>query len=197
MYYEKIDDILVDLEEKDVPLAGGSTIGIVLSVTNSLVKYIANLTIGKKKYISVENDVIKISKNAETLKQRAKSVIDKDVEVLDNLLLAYKNRKGSEKDYENSCKKATEFSLEVAELSIDTLNVVDEIFKIGNKMLKSDFEICVYYAYAALEASIVNIKVNLNSVDDTNFKNSIEEKYKKMTKDANTLKENILKEICK
>ncbi len=37
-------------------------------------------------------------------------------------------------------------------------------------MLKSDFEICVYYAYAALEASIVNIKVNLNSVDDTNFK---------------------------
>lgn len=197
MYCEKIDDILLDLEEKDIPLAGGSTIGIILSVTNSLVKYIANLTIGKKKYILVENDIIEILRNAETLKQRAKSVIDKDVKVLDNLLLSYKNRKSSKEDYEKSCKNATEFSLEVAKLSIDTLKLVGEISKVGNKMLKSDFEICVYYSYAALEASIVNIKVNLNSVEDTKFKNTIKETYNRMIKDAYTLKENILKEICK
>ena len=48
MYNEKLNPILNDLENKDIEIAGGSVVGMVLSTINSLIKYIANLTVDKK-----------------------------------------------------------------------------------------------------------------------------------------------------
>ena len=48
MYNDKIKHILEDLENKDIDIAGGSVVGMVLSTINSLITYIANLTVGKK-----------------------------------------------------------------------------------------------------------------------------------------------------
>ena len=50
LYNEKIRPILDDLENPEIELAGGSAVGMVLSITDSLISYICNLTIGKKKY---------------------------------------------------------------------------------------------------------------------------------------------------
>ena len=49
-YGEKMLPILEDLENPDIELAGGSTVGMILSITDSLLIYICNKTIGKKKY---------------------------------------------------------------------------------------------------------------------------------------------------
>ena len=62
MYSEKIEDILNDLENKELEIAGGSVVGIVLSTVNSLIKYIANLTIGKKNYMDVQDRVQELLK---------------------------------------------------------------------------------------------------------------------------------------
>ena len=50
MYYEKLIPILSDLENKEIEIAGGSVVGMNLATINSLIKYISNLTLGKKKY---------------------------------------------------------------------------------------------------------------------------------------------------
>ena len=44
MYNEKLNPILADLENKEVEIAGGSVVGMVLSTINSLIIYISNLT---------------------------------------------------------------------------------------------------------------------------------------------------------
>jgi len=36
-------------------------------------------------------------------------------------------------------------------------------------MLASDFKICEYYAEASVKASIVNVEVNLKSINDKKF----------------------------
>lgn len=43
-------------------------------------------------------------------------------------------------------------------------------------MLSSDFEICMIYAKASIKASIVNVRVNLENIDDQEYKKEIEEK---------------------
>ena len=43
-------------------------------------------------------------------------------------------------------------------------------------MLSSDFEICIIYAIASIKASIVNVRVNLENIDDQEYKKEIEEK---------------------
>ena len=191
MYQEKLIPILEDLENKEIELAGGSTVGMVLSITNSLINYICNLTIGKKKYENVEDKVIKIKEEAEELKRQALNVIDKDKEVLEKILKAYKLRKENPEELENANKEAVLFCVEVMKKAIETLELVKRLEKVGNKMLASDFEICKIYACSSIKASIVNIEVNLNSIKDEEFKENMRKVYKKYSSDEIYRKKNL------
>ena len=82
LYNEKLKPILEDLESPEIELAGGSTVGMILSITNSLIIYICNLTIGKKKYEDVQDEVIRIKNEATKIKEIALKVIDEDTRVL-------------------------------------------------------------------------------------------------------------------
>lgn len=193
MYSEKIEEILLDLENKDIHLAGGSTVGMVLSIVNSLIKYISNLTLGKKKYSEVQEDIKKILIEVENLKCKSLQVIDKDVEVLENLLTAYKERKENYERYDLINRETVNFCLDVTKIALDTLILSERISKVGNKMLASDFKICAYYAFASVEASIVNIKINLDALEDESYKKEIESNYTKIYARAQGIKEEILK----
>lgn len=194
MYNKKLKPILEDLESKDIEIAGGSVVGMVLSELNSLIKYICNLTKNKEKYLSVQDEVIKIEQEAEKLKLQALSVIDKDKEVLEEILKAYKIRKEHPDEYEKTNKWAVEFCLEVTELALNTLKLSNKISKVGNKMLSSDFKICGFYGFASVEASIVNIKINLDSIENQSYKDEIRNSYLKMYKEAEEIKQEILKD---
>jgi formiminotetrahydrofolate cyclodeaminase len=169
MYNEKIVPILNDLENKEIELAGGSVVGMVLSITNSLINYICNLTVGKKRYENVQEEVLKIKEEANLLKKETLKVIDKDKEVLEKILDAYKLRKEKPEELENASKEGVKFCITVMEKAIETLKLVKRIEKVGNKMLASDFKICEYYAEASVKASIVNVEVNLKSINDKEF----------------------------
>ena len=121
MYNEKLKPILSDLENKDTEIAGGSVVGMVLSITNSLIQYICNLTIGKKKYLSVQDEVLAIKADAENLKLDVLEAIDKDKEVLEDILKAYKLRKEEPLQLEESEKEAVKFCIEVTEKALETL----------------------------------------------------------------------------
>lgn len=187
LYNEKLRPILDDLENPEIELAGGSTVGMVLSTTNSLIGYICNLTIGKKKYEEVQDEVLRIKKEANELKEKSLKVIDEDRVVLDKLLKAYKIRKEEPEKLEKASKESVLFCNEVMEDAIKTLELANRIEKVGNKMLESDFKICKKYAFSSIESSIVNIDINLKYVKDEEFKNKIIENY---TKKYNNAKKN-------
>lgn len=192
MYSEKIKKILTDLEDKEIHLAGGSTVGMCLSIINSLIKYIANLTLGKKKYLDVQKQIEEILKEAEELKNKSLEVVDKDVEVLANILASYKEKKENYEKYDLINRKAVDFCIEVTKIALDTLILTEKISKVGNKMLASDFKICAYYSFTSVEASIVNIEVNLEEIKDESYKKEIEKQYKKIYCQARKIKKRIL-----
>ena len=173
MYAEKIEAILEDIENKELEIAGGSVVAIILSSVNSLIKYISNLTIGKKKYEEVQSEVEDILEKAEILKKRSMQAIDKDKEILEKLLITYKARKEEPDKYQTSCKLATEFSLEVLKIANETYELSERISKCGNKMLSSDFKICKYYAEASIKAATENVYINLNQIEDKDFKKKV------------------------
>lgn len=184
MYKKKLEPILEDIENKDVEIAGGSVVGIMLATVNSLIKYIANLTIGKKKYEHVQDEVKQVLNKAEDLKIKSLNVIDKDKEVLEEILDGYKIRKENKEKYIEVCKKGVEFCMEVVKLSFDTLKLSDDISKVGNKMLCSDFEICKNYAFASIKSAIVNVNINLDSIEDEKYKNNITKRYNEILEKA-------------
>lgn len=173
MYNEKIIEILEDVENKEIEIAGGSVVGIVLSTVTSLIKYISNLTFGKEKYANVQDKVQEIFNEADLLKRKALLSIDKDKEVLEEILQAYKIRKTNEEKYLEVCKKSVEFCMEVLQMAYKIFILSNDISKVGNKMLSSDFEICKYYSIASVKSAIVNVKINLQSINDKEYVDKI------------------------
>lgn len=183
-YNEMLKPVLDDLESKEVEIAGGSAVGMILSITNSLIGYICNLTIGKKNYESVQEEVVNIKKEVDELKKEALIIIDKDKVVLEKILGGYKIRKENPEEFERINKEAVIFCLDVTKNAFETLKLADRISKVGNRMLSSDFEICKDYAFASIKASIVNVKINLKSIQNEEFKNDIEKRYNEIYEEA-------------
>lgn len=169
MYSEKLEKILVDLENSKIHLAGGSAVGMVLSIVNSLIKYASNLSLGKKKYENIQEQIEEIIKKADALKANSMKVIDEDKEILEEILKAYKTKQDDEKKYELICKKSTDFCMDVVLLSYESLKLSDQISKIGNNLLESDFKICKYYSEASIKAAIENVKINAKEVRDKQY----------------------------
>ena len=178
MYYEKMIPILSDIENRDLEIAGGSVVGIVLSTINSLITYISNLTIGKKKYEDVQDKVKDILLQAKSLKEKSLKAIDKDKEILEEILEAYKLRKENIQNYQQVCKKAVDFCMEVVDIANETLKISDEISKVGNRMLASDFKICKYYSIASVQSAMENVYINLKSIEDEEYTKQIEDECK-------------------
>ena len=54
-------------------------------------------------------------------------------------------------------------------------------------MLSSDFKICMLYAFTSVEAGIENVKINVDSVEDEEFKKEMIKKYEKIIIQAKEL----------
>ena len=175
-----MEQLLEELENKDIEVAGGSVVGIVLSTVNALIKYIANLTLGKKKYEDVQDKVKGILDRAEELKKKSLQAIDKDKEVVKEILAAYKTRKENEEKYQEVCRMATDFCMQVVYIANDTYELTEEISKVGNKMLASDFEICKFYAIASIQSAIENVNINVYSIKDDEYKSEIQLRCRKI-----------------
>lgn len=184
MYHEKLMPILADLENKEVEIAGGSVVNMVLSITNALIEYICNLTKDKKNYENVREEVIKIKKESEELRKKSLEAIDQDEIILNEVLEAYKKRKEKPEQLEEACKKSAELCLSVTENALNTLKLAKRISQIGNKMLSSDFKICIMYAYTSIQASIENVKININPVKDEGYIKEMTAKYEIIKKEA-------------
>ena len=188
MYYEKLMPILADLENKDIEIAGGSVVSMVISITNALIDYICNLTKDKKNYENVREEVLKIQKENEDLREKSLEAIDRDEQILREILDGYKKRKEEPEKLEEICKKSAEFCLSVTENALNTLKLAKRISQIGNKMLSSDFKICIMYAYTSVQAGIENVKINVDSIKDEEFKKDMIKKYEQILKEAKNLK---------
>lgn len=181
-----------DLENKQINMGGGSLIALNLATVNSLIQYIANLTIGKKKYQSHDFELMQLLDESKKIKEIMLDSIDKDNLILEKILASYKSRKEDNVSYQNACKEAVEFGIFVLEKSYDTLCLVDKISKIGNTNLVSDFEIAMEYAYASVKSSITNIKINIKYIEDNGYKTTVVKKYDQILVNSDVLKQQIL-----
>lgn len=191
MYNDKLMPILSDIERKDIDIAGGSVVGMVLSIVNSLITYTCNLTKDKKKYENVRDEVIKIIEEAKSLRDKSIEAIDIDKKIVREILDAYKNRKEEPQEYENSIEKSAFFCIDVTNIALDTLKLAHKISKIGNRMLSSDFKICILYSFASVEASIENVKINALEIQNEELRNRLTLEYQKILEEAKNIYRNV------
>ena len=192
MYSNKsISEFLKELGSKNSLPGGGSAAAITGAVTASLVCFISNLTIGKKKYEKVEVEVQQILTKAEKLLKDLEGMIDEDSQMLKKILESYKS---SDKDVIGGVSRdAVSFSMDMAQKCVEVMELVLDISKIGNRMLKSDFEVAAFVGDAAVNSSISNVKINLQNMKDEEYSKQTAKTYTKLIKESTRIKNEIIR----
>jgi len=191
MYAQKtIEDFLDDLSSSNSIPGGGSAAALSGALNAAVVSFIANLTIGKKKYEEVETEAQEILTESEELKKEMLLMIDQDSKILSNILESYKA--GDQEKVKSVCQDAVEFSMEMTKKAVRLMRLSLEISEIGNRMLASDFEVAAYIGDAAVGSAVANVKINLKSLDNEEYKANIKKEYLKLKNESSRLKEEII-----
>lgn len=186
-----INEFANSVASNDPVPGGGSVAAVSGTLSAALSEMVANLTIGKKKYAEYENEMTDIKEKALTLKNKLIDYIEKDSIAYNKVMEAYKLPK--ENDYEkdirkqaieNSSKLAATVPFEVAVTSYEILPLAEAVVKRGNSNAITDGLVAAMLARTAVLSAILNVRINLSSIDDKEFVNKYREKSDEL--EANT-----------
>jgi formiminotetrahydrofolate cyclodeaminase len=192
--------LLEEIASKSPAPGGGSAAALSGAFGASLVSMACNLTIGKKKFESMEDEFKNILDEANTLKEDLLSLSEKDMEAFNEVMAAMKISK-DEKEKRNtaiqeSYKKAADVPYEVAEKCHRVLELADTTTKKGNKNTITDSGVGALMAYSGLIGAVLNVKVNLKYIEDKDFIEEKEDFLDDLQSTADDLIKSILEEVA-
>ncbi|WP_297407750.1 cyclodeaminase/cyclohydrolase family protein [uncultured Cetobacterium sp.] len=201
-----VKDFLQEVDSSSPAPGGGSVSALVSTLGSSLGRMVAHLTFSKKAYKELpEEDQQNFSKSFNEigfLKSKLEILIDEDTKVYNLVMKSYKLPKETEEEKEirkeeiqKALKKAIETPLNICKLSLNVLENLDYILKFGNKNAITDLGVSAILLFSGIEGGILNVKVNLSSLDDTEYKNKTLKEIENILKDSKKIKENILEVV--
>lgn len=171
-----LEMFLDDLASSSPAPGGGSVAALSGALGAALTSMVCNLTVGKKKYADVDADMKKIRAQAEELRNTFTHLIDKDTLAFNKVMEAYGLPKDTEPQkalrtvaIREATKEATLVPLEVMKHCIDALALAQEVASRGNVNSISDAGVGALMLHAACEGAALNVRVNLNSLQDSDF----------------------------
>ncbi len=171
-----LTSFLNDVASSSPAPGGGSVAALSGALGAALASMVCNLTIGKKKYAEVEEDMKKVLGESEPLREQFTGLIEKDTLAFQKVMEAYALPKDTEPQKAlraaaivGATKEATLIPLEVMKHCIDALALAQEVASKGNINSISDAGVCAHMLHAACEGAALNVKINLNSLNDQEF----------------------------
>jgi formiminotetrahydrofolate cyclodeaminase len=166
---------------------GGSIAALSAAIAASLSEMVAHLTIGKKDYEALEEEMQGIAKDALQYRERLIRYIDKDSDAYNDVMTAFKLPKATEQEQNNregaiqgALINATLVPLDVARDAFKIIELAGKVVQQGNKNAVTDAAVAVMMARTAALSALYNVKINLASIKDTNFVEEIREEIKHM-----------------
>lgn len=181
---------------------GGSIAALSAAIAASLSEMVAHLTIGKKGYEALEEEMQGIAKDALQYRERLIRYIDKDSNAYNDVMAAFKLPKGTEQERNNregaiqeALINATLVPLDVARDAFKIIELAGKVVKQGNKNAVTDAAVAVMMARTAALSALYNVKINLASIKDTNFVEEIREEIKHMESEIVNRESEILSDV--
>ena len=199
---KKVSNFLDELASNSPTPGGGSVAALAGALGAALISIVGNLTVGKKKYEDVEEDIKKIISSSEKLCYELSQLIEEDVKVFNNFMATYKMPKDTEDEKKMRTKKiqealveAAKVPLKTADKCLDIMILSQEAVEKGNINVISDAGVAVLMAKAALESAILNVKINLRMIKNEKIREELSSSIKELLLKEKGQKEKVLKTI--
>jgi len=155
---------------------GGSVAALSGALGANLVSMVCSLSIGKKDYESFDNELAEALELAQTLSEGLLKRVDLDAEAFNSVMAAFKMTRQTEEEKKSRSeaiqagfKEAVQSPLGIARECLDVLRLANKLLGKSNTNALSDLGVASLQAYAGLEGAIMNVKINIPSIRDTNF----------------------------
>ncbi len=168
---------------------GGSVAALNASLAAGLTEMVANLTIGKKGYEAVAEEMNDIVGKTSLLREKLTAAIDRDAEAYSDVMAAFKLPKATDQEkglrklaVQKAFKHAALVPLEVANHAVKVIDLAGRAVDSGNKNAVTDGLVAAMNARTAALAALYNVKINLGSIEDDEF-------VKKLVREINDLEQ--------
>lgn len=207
-YQNTIQDFTMDLASSSPAPGGGAVAALAGSLAASLTSMVINLTTNKKKYMEY-SDEIKAKFNeylakCDELREDFLEDIDRDIEAFNEVMAAYKLPKETDEEkiqrhkaIQRAMVEAFRVPYSVADKAYSMFDMVEFVAEYGNKNAITDAGVAAIQILAAIEAAILNVRINLSSIDDMDLVSDVDMNCKRLLMEATHRKEEVLKKVYK
>ena len=155
-----------------VPGGGGAS-ALVAAVGTALGNMVGSLTVGKKKYADVEDEIIECKKEADEIAKEFLELMDKDAEAFEPLSRAYGLPKSTpeeiaekEEIMENALNVACGVPIEIMKTCARGIDLVEVFAAKGSRIALSDAGVGATLLKSAMQGASLNVYINTKSMKD-------------------------------
>jgi formiminotetrahydrofolate cyclodeaminase len=169
----------------DAPVpGGGSASALAGALAAALTAMVAELTLKKEKFAAVHPEMADLQAEAGRLQEALAKAVDEDAESYRGVLAAFRmpksddaQKKARRKAVQSAFRRAAEVPLKVAEYSARVMDLAGTAAARGNPDMVTDAGVGIVMARAAALGALMNVQINLKSIEDS----AIFEKMRKKT----------------
>lgn len=170
---QKKADFLDEVAAGKPTPGGGSAAAYSAALGAGLVAMVARLSMGKKKYAKVKEEMQAILAEAEALRAKLTAAVEEDAASFNAIMQAFRLPKNTEKEKAARSQAIQEATLYAAEVPLETatnavrvMELVLEVAKGGNANAITDGASGAAMARAALTSAGYNVRINVSSLKD-------------------------------
>jgi formiminotetrahydrofolate cyclodeaminase len=159
---------------------------------------VCRLTVTKKQYASVKEELTGIRDQADALCRDLRHLVVTDEKAFTAVMDAYKLPKGSDEQtvardqaVQDATKGAASVPLQVMKTSLDALKLARIVAEKGNQNSITDAGVAGLMGHSAVEGAGYNVRINLTSINDQVFVSKLSGEVAAVRKEAATIAEEI------
>ncbi|MCD8152217.1 MAG: cyclodeaminase/cyclohydrolase family protein [Clostridiales bacterium] len=190
------------LASKSPVPGGGGAAAMAGALGTALGEMVGSLTVGKKKYADVQDDVLRLKKEAQKLESEFLDLVERDAEVFEPLSRAYGLPKDTEEQkaykaevMEAALKEACTVPVRIMECCCKAIDLVREMETIGTAIAISDAGCAAAYLRAALTSASLNVYINTKSMRDRNYARKQDQYVAKMLEEYVSICDEVFQKV--
>ena len=167
----RCDEFVEVLASKAPVPGGGGASALVGAIGTALGNMVGSLTVGKKKYADVEEEMYELKGKADALQKELLHLIERDAEVFEPLSKAYGMPRNTEEEkaekarvMEIVLKDACSVPMEIMERCCEAIDLIEVFAEKGSTLAISDAGVGATFCKAALEGASLNVFINTKSM---------------------------------
>ena len=196
---QRVIDFVAATASKEPTPGGGAIAALTAATGAALAEMVANLTVGKKGYETVQPEMEALQVKAEEIRKRMLELSQADADVFNIFMNALGLPKNTDEEkaartaaIQQAYKDAAMVPFEIGELANQIFDLAELASRKGNQNLITDGIIAAINARAAVKSAFLNVRINLSGIKDESFVAELTSKMYAIEKDLDVKESSII-----